>query len=322
MSTGTHCLKSADDVVASAPEESGAAARTAANSEFCPACGHAWPVVPDNTRYQFDTARGLKSWSKCGRCRSFFMQEDYLAAAETDHTRQMAWGQHDAGTRLNEFKTDMFRSVLDSIQECGGHAGQTLLDVGCSFGGFLLQARQRGFVGSGLDIVPEAVDFVRSHGFAAQQCASLTECCLFSATDPVDVLTVLDAHIYWPDQPRELHAAHELLTPGGLLVMRAITKSPFITAGRLLQPVFPDSSRRLIRRAVTDHRFSMPLKSLLKTIDGCGFDIELASPRGAGHSAESTPMVRALFAAGTVSWHALRIAIAPGALIVARKRCP
>ncbi|MEZ6058857.1 MAG: methyltransferase domain-containing protein [Planctomycetaceae bacterium] len=287
----------------------------------CPACGCC--AEGENgpaRRYQFSTARGISTWSRCSHCRSYFMLGSYTPDAETEHTRQMAWGQHDAGTRLNDFKSDMFQAVLSRISDFGGRPGQSLLDVGCSFGGFLLQARERGFDGFGIDIVPEAVAYVRSQGFDAEQCDSLEACSLFSADHPVDVLSVLDAHIYWPNQQRELRAAWKLLKPGGLLVMRAITKSPFVTAGNLVRPVLPGLSDRLIRRAVTDHRFCMPLRSLLATIEGCGFYIESASPRGAAHSAESSAAVRALFAAGILSWHLLRFAIAPGALVVARKR--
>jgi len=166
------------------------------------------------------------------------MQSDYEPDAEENHTRQMAWGEIDRGTQLNQFKQKMYHATLDGIERYG-FAEAKLLDVGCSFGGFLMAARDRGFHGAGVDIVTEAVQYVRDQGLTAERCATLDDCTLYSESNSADVLTVLDAHIYWPDQPRELRAACRLLRPGGLLVIRALTKAPFISAGRAMRKVVP-----------------------------------------------------------------------------------
>ncbi|MEZ6122169.1 MAG: class I SAM-dependent methyltransferase [Planctomycetaceae bacterium] len=287
-----------------------------ANCPACPGCGS--PVDAQTPRFQLESVRGPSPFARCRHCQAYFMQGDYEAAAEEQHTRQMAWGELDRGTQLNSFKQKMYHAILDGIER-HGLAEASLLDVGCSFGGFLLAAQQRGFRCSGVDIVSEAVEYVQQCGLPAQKCASLEECRLHSPENPVDVLTVLDAHIYWPDQPRELRAAWKLLRPGGLLVIRALTKAPFISAGRALQKVAPGFSKKLIRRAITDHRFSMPLNSLLTTIQNSGFEILEASPKGAQHSDDSAFGVRAAFALGTFTWHSLGVALAPGALIFARK---
>ena len=282
----------------------------------CPACGA--PECNSARRLMFQSSRGESPWTQCSECRAYHMIGEYDSDQEAEHTTTMPWGQHEDGVELNEFKKQMFQSVLQEIKLHAPDA-KTILDVGCSFGGFLLEAGKHGYVGSGVDIVEDAVSYVRDKGFRAQACSSLTQCSLFSQHDPVDVLTVLDAHIYWPDQPKELRAAWNLIRPGGLLVLRAITKSQFISAGRLLSPVAPRFSQGLIRRAVTDHRFCMPLSSLLKTVQSAGFEIVTASPRGAQHSRQSSFAVRSLFAVGDFTWRYLKTAIAPGAVIVARK---
>jgi hypothetical protein len=64
----------------------------------------------------------------------------------------------------------------------------------------------------------------------------------------------------------------------------------------------------------------MPLKSLLTTIETAGFEVLEASPRGAQHSDDTALAVRAAFALGTFTWHSLGIALAPGALIFARRK--
>jgi SAM-dependent methyltransferase len=284
--------------------------------DFCPACGE---TNSGTGRYCFESGRGETLWTRCSCCATYFMTGDYDEAVETDHTRHMAWGNEAEGTRLNRLKQNGFKSTLDQI-EALGYGCSRILDVGCSFGGILVEAEKRGFECAGLDIVPEAVDYVSSLGYRAEQCCSLNDCTLFSPQNPVDVVSVLDAHIYWPDQPAELRAARQLLRDDGLLVIRAVTKSAFITTGRMVGTVSAGISRKLIRRAIADHRFSMPLKSLLRTVEDAGFEILSASPRGAQHT-DSAPLgARAAFAMGTLLWHSFGLSIAPTTLVFARKK--
>jgi SAM-dependent methyltransferase len=287
----------------------------AGGSPGCPACG----IREDGAKqFRVLSARGESAWAKCGECAAYYLIGDYDSAAEAAHTAHMPWGQLQAGVQLNDFKKRMYDATLAGIRMRAPSA-KTILDVGCSFGGFLLEARQCGYTGIGVDIVPQAIDYVRKLGFAAEACESMSQCHLVSEKNQVDVLTVLDAHIYWPDQPGELSAAWKLIRPGGLLVMRALTKSHFVSIGRALQPVAPGFSRNLIRRSVIDHRFCMPLRSLLKTITACGFQIESVVPRDAQHSELSSTAVRLLFAIGDLSWKTLGVHLAPGATIYARK---
>lgn len=283
---------------------------------ICPACGR--PEQQDTTRLRIDSARGKSSWAKCNSCRAYYLTGAYDTAAEACHTVDMPWGQMPAGVRLNDFKKRMYDAALAGIKKHAPDA-KKILDVGCSFGGFLMEARNQGYDGSGVDIVPEAVDYVQQQGFAAEKCGSLEHCQLFSDKNPVDVLAVLDAHIYWPNQPAELSAAWRLIKPGGLLVMRVITKSHFVSIGRVIKPIAPNFSNQLIRRSIGDHRFSMPLKTLLQTIEFSGFRIEDVVPRDAQHSDDSSIAVRALFKIGDLSWKMLRCHLAPGAMIYARK---
>ena len=283
---------------------------------FCPACAR---IAEPAKRFEFDSGRGQTPWALCPHCHTYFLLSSYDAESEADHTRNMAWGNEAAGASLNQRKSVGFISALDQI-EALGYAGCRILDVGCSFGGILIEARKRGFDCAGVDIVPEAIEWMKNQGFRAEVCSTLTECPWFSSQNPVDVISVLDAHIYWPDQPAELRAAWNLLRDDGLLVIRAVTKSAFVTTARVVGSVSPWVSKKLIRRAIADHRFSMPLPSLLKTIESAGFDIVSASPRGAQHSSGMPMSARAAFAMGTMLWHGLGVSVAPTTLIFARKR--
>jgi hypothetical protein len=63
----------------------------------------------------------------------------------------------------------------------------------------------------------------------------------------------------------------------------------------------------------------MPLKSLLRTVEFCGFHIVYASPRGAVPSYETAPLIKLAYELGSLVWTTAGIFIAPGALLVARK---
>ena len=282
----------------------------------CPACG-AQNLQPET--YQFDSGRGTTPWARCCDCNTYFMTSNYDAASETDHSRDMAWGNEEQGAALNLRKRQGFIATLDRIEELG-YGGSRILDVGCSFGGILMEATKRGFDCSGVDIVPEAVEYVRMQGCRAEECCSLNDCTLFDEDNQADVISVLDAHIYWPDQPGELRAAHKMLRDDGLLVIRAVTKSAFVTAGRYVGAISPGISRKLIRRAIADHRFSMLLKSLVRTVEDSGFEILDATPRGAQHTNEMPLGARAAYKVGTVLWHGFGVSVAPTSLIFARKK--
>ncbi|MEO2015137.1 MAG: methyltransferase domain-containing protein [Fuerstiella sp.] len=288
------------------------------NSVLCPACGveNAQPRT-----FQFDSGRGVTPWARCTSCDTYFMTSTYDVQVETDHTRHMAWGNEDEGSALNQKRRYGYVWALSKMEELG-YGGSKLLDVGCSFGGILVEARKRGFECAGLDIVPEAVAYVQQLGIPAQECSSLNDCTLFSEQNPADVISVLDAHIYWPDQPAELRAIHRLLRDDGLLVLRAITKSALITAGRYVGSFSPGLSKKMIRRAISDHRFSMPLKSLLRTVEQAGFEIVSATPRGTRDTNEMPLDTHAAHKVGTYLWHGLGISVAPASLIFARKKLP
>lgn len=95
-------------------------------------------------------------------------------------------------------------------------AGMTLLDVGCSTGLFLDEARRAGFVVSGVEISPKSGGVARDRlgldvhigdwrtaGYADAQ---------------FDVITLLDLIEHLPDPIGELVALRRLLKPGGILL--------------------------------------------------------------------------------------------------------
>lgn len=288
----------------------------APHSRICPACGEAASL--SSRVWKLVNARGEAEWLQCGECRSYFIDREYALQTEVSHTQQMTWGSPKEGAALNQYKQRMYRSILERlVQQLGEPAGQRILDIGCAYGGFMAAAESAGFDVMGYDIVPEAVDFVTAQGMRAQCCAQAEE---FSLSEkPFDAVTVLDANIYWPDQPAELREIFRLVRPGGLLVMRVVDKSWLARIGGLMQSVSARQGQKVLRRALNDHRFSMPLGSFLRVVETAGFRVISATPKGAVHSDQTSLGVKLSFGVGTALWHTLGLFVAPGAIVVAER---
>lgn len=283
--------------------------------DICPACGassnqacHAWKFV---------NARGETEWLRCHCCRAYFMDRSYSLDSEVSHTQTMTWGDTKHGAQLNTFKQRMYKSILGQILKHVQPEGTSLLDVGCSYGGFMEAAKNVGFSVYGLDIVAPAVDYVRAHGMSAECCGQVRD--LQGSNGNFDVITVLDANIYWPDQATELSDIYNRLNAGGLLVMRVADKSWLATVGAGLLKLSPDRGQKMLKRAVNDHRFSMPTGSLLGLLRKTGFNVISASPKGALHSDDTSLVVKLAFGFGIALWQTMGVFVAPGAVVIAEK---
>lgn len=285
------------------------------NTETCLVCATAGSM---SRRYMvaLSTGRGLRRWDRCKNCGSYCDATPYNIVAEVKHTRTCSWGRLQSGLRLNEYKTRMFLSVLKLLGRYAPARG-TLLDVGCSYGGFLQCAREHGYEVSGMDIVPETVKYMREHGFVCHAVKSVGE--LSIPDGSLDVVSVLDCNYYWPSQIPELQAIRRKLRPRGLLVMRVVDKSWMFAAGLVLRKCLPSIGGWVCRRAVNDHRVSIPVRSLLRILSSEGLSVLYASPRGAMHSDRSSIAVKLGFAIRNLVWLVSQRYLAPGCLILMQK---
>jgi SAM-dependent methyltransferase len=282
--------------------------------ERCPACG----ATTAATVFGLQSSRGQGAWTRCPACGSYFLLEAYDVAGEAAHTATRPWGRPETGRELGVFKRRMFRAVLDLLRAHRPPPAR-LLDVGCSYGGFLLEARRRGYAVSGMDILPDAVAAVQELGMVARVAASVGHLTDVPAGS-LDVVTCLDCNYYWPDQPEELRRLRTTLRPHGLLAMRVVTKVWMLRLGLALGTFLPGLAARVKHTAVNDHRFSMPLPSLLRVVRTSGFDVLTVSITGALHSERSRLPVKLAFMLGAPIWHLGGIMLAPGALVLARRR--
>ena len=277
----------------------------------CRAC--ATPLsTQGQSAFRLASSRGPRQWMRCGACGSYFDTTPFNPAEEASHHLET----RPSGLALNEFKSQMFRSVLRLLSRYI-QGEPVLLDVGCSYGGFLQQAKQHGYRVIGMDIAGPVVEQMRADGFDCHVAASVDD--LRIPNGSLDVVSVLDSNYYWPNQIPELRAIRRKLRPGGLLVMRVADKSWMLTCGLAVMRWLPRLGDRLSRRAVNDHRVSIPVRSLLRIARSEGFEILYASPRGALHSRQTSAAVRLMFVCGYLWWRATGRYLAPGCLILGRK---
>ncbi|MEI9928647.1 MAG: class I SAM-dependent methyltransferase [Sphingomonas sp.] len=95
-------------------------------------------------------------------------------------------------------------------------AGSTLLDIGCSSGLFLDEARRAGFEVHGAELSPATAAFARDHFGLSVHAGDWRDAGHADAS--FDVITLFDVIEHLPDPLGELVAIRRLLKPGGLLL--------------------------------------------------------------------------------------------------------
>lgn len=286
------------------------------SQERCPVCdtdldGGSLHRIPLNA------LRGKQIWARCPECRSFFAIEQYDAEQEIVHTRTRPWGVLECASALNKDKAPMFEAILRALDTFASK-GDMLLDIGCSCGGFLQYAQKAGYQVQGVDIVPESAEYVRSLGIACAHAGFVDD--LNIAENSIGIVSVLDCNYYWPNQRKELRAIHSRLRPGGLLVMRVVDTSWAVQIGLWLRMRFPKTGRSLCEKAVYDHRVSIPVRSFLSLIDQEGFDVVYTSQFDAMPSCHKSFKISLVYVIGSIVWRVFGYNLAPGFVLVARKR--
>jgi 2-polyprenyl-3-methyl-5-hydroxy-6-metoxy-1,4-benzoquinol methylase len=218
---------------------------------------------------------------------------------------------------LNEERAPMFDAILRILRRYA-KTGSMLVDVGCSYGGFLERAQSHGYEVRGIDIVPESVEYVRSRGIPCEVAASLEEARI--PENSADIVSVLDCNYYWPVQGKELGLIHSELKRDGLLAIRTVDTSIALQLGLWLRKWLPDAGRRLSEYAVYDYRVVIPTRALLQIVRQQGFEILEASPRAAIPLRHNSWMIRFAYAVGQLTWVVAHYNLAPGFVLLARKK--
>ena len=239
----------------------------------CPVCGRRLnPVIA-----RFES----RSYFRCRGCRIVYLMS-FSGEGKS----------YDRGYFAEEYRRQYGKTYLedfDNIKALGTGRllvirrilGKTrasrLLDVGCAYGPFLQAAADAGFDAGGLDVSPEAVEFVER---------TLAIPCRLGAfeqfdDDPFDVITMW----YVLEHFRSLRAALEkiskLLKPGGLFAFS--TPNFRGISGRL-------SSKRFLEHSPADHFSCWSLEAARRILPMYGF--KLSNVRITGHHPERFPLMR------------------------------
>ncbi|MFH2053146.1 MAG: class I SAM-dependent methyltransferase [bacterium] len=163
------------------------------------------------------------------------------------------------------------RERLDLIEKHITERGP-LLDVGCSLGLFLGHAKQRGWEASGVEINAHTVEQAQLRCGATVHHGNLETVTLASGSQLV--VTFLDTLEHVLDPRSDLEKAHELLRPGGIVMVTAPN----------IDGLLPRSTYRLLAQpfGVWDHPsppahlFDFSVKTLTMMLQKAGFEPVLA----------------------------------------------
>lgn len=163
--------------------------------------------APTTTAY----GRALADLVRCGACghaqlepmpSDVVLGEVYGAAADTEYVEEER-GQRETAARV--------LARLERHRPPG-----RLLDLGCWVGFLLVEARERGWQGTGVEPSAWASGYARDvHGLDVVQADVLTA----DVTGPFDAVVMADVLEHLPDPAAALDRLAGLLAPGGVLVL-------------------------------------------------------------------------------------------------------
>jgi 2-polyprenyl-3-methyl-5-hydroxy-6-metoxy-1,4-benzoquinol methylase len=178
------------------------------STAFCHLCDRAVPVQDKYAQ------RGRWSYFRCPSCGLVFLhpapddkalQDFYNTSYEVEFQSYFKGVRRRAKITLDELETRF-------------PAHGRLLEVGCSYGGFLAEARSRGWDVTGVELSETAADHARSlelrvfSGSLPDQIPHLGE--------PYDVLVMFHVIEHVPDPLALLESCRKLIKPRGLLVLK------------------------------------------------------------------------------------------------------
>ena len=287
------------------------------SESICPACGDKIHLKYSSKFSISQEDRENEVWLHCLNCKSYFRINRFSEEEEKNyHFLKTDWGKFGGESYGNKRKR-LLQSVLGLILKYAP-SPLSVLDVGCNYGGFLLKAREKGYLVEGYDLLPDAVEYCKSINLKVSCHGSSKD--LKVEMNSVDIITCLDVNYYWKNQRSEVNQLTKILKNNGIFLMKVVDKSWMIKIGLALRGIMPNYANKILNRSVGNHHFSMPLKSLIKLLKQHELNILHISAFQAIQSYDSPFIVKTAFFIGEIFWKVFNIAIAPGWIVLAKKK--
>lgn len=235
---------------------------TVASDPPCPACEQ--PAVLRGSAVHGYALR------VCPACRVEFLHpqpdESVLAGIYSDHYF-LGGPSEEAAERRSRMKSATGALYLDVLASLIQPRNTRLLEIGCGHGEVLLEARNRGFAVSGVEISPHAASVAnRRLGAEAVRVGSIED--VSFPPGSFDAILAADVIEHVRDPKSFLHRTYELLSPRGIVM--------------LITPSVDSLSRRLLRSRwmeyKVEHLYYFSSTSIRLLLENCGFREVRVSP--------------------------------------------
>lgn len=205
----------------------------------CPVCKNS--CKPFDILHRFET----RNFYYCSDCNITF-QVNYLPVKDSykkeyffeDYKKQYGRTYLEDFTsiqKLAEGRLKILNRILPGSME--KHIGLELLDVGCAYGPFLVKSSEYGFIPSGVEIIPEASEYVRSK-FGFKVLTGTFENSVFEK--PFNVITMWYVIEHFLDPDEVLSRVNKHLKMGGIFAF-STPNSTGISARRNATDFFKNS---------------------------------------------------------------------------------
>lgn len=151
-------------------------------------------------------------------CRACGLWRSSLGSADGRLQDSTALDEERRQSGLAAVRSANIRLTLDLLGRDRPLRGLRLLDVGCAYGWFLVEAKRAGMVGTGIEPDPGIAEAARRQGLDIRT-GYFPEA--VGPGETFDVVSFNDVLEHLPDLDAILEACHGILAPGGLLVVSA-----------------------------------------------------------------------------------------------------
>jgi len=247
------------------------------------------PICKSSDRFALYRDEG-KSYFRCRSCGTLYLSR-FSPGREQPYTQAYFFEEYRSQygkTYLEDWPnlTSLASSRLDIIEDLaesslGRRRGLSVLDVGCAYGPFLAEARERGQEPFGLDAAEDAAAYVRRElGIPAAVGDFLDPAAAGSLGGPFDVVSLWYVLEHFDDADRALRNAAALLKAGGVLAFS--TPSGEGASARFDRSGF-------FRRSPDDHFTIWEPSRVRGILRAYGFRVERI--RITGHHPERIPLL-------------------------------